>query len=545
MAAAVAIIGAVSGTVGTINTIKTWVESLERFVREFKEAGELLLRLNNNIRVCEYRLDLWRKFWELNGASGPYMRELWGSRGTDTILSQLTTIESLCNIFHEALHSFFGNTSLAQQIYSTTSDAFGSTSSRLAVFQAYANTIKLTTSNTQTFSFVRTLNARASEWLSQLKPLLAELESDALRTYNIRHRQDAKTSLPQEQRDMIHAGVLMQIAMNYRNSAEELFKMCFDMETGANIPGRRRNVSLAQGSSIKLKVDLMADSSYLELQRASSEQDIIERYHLLVKEDHQGRSPSEAELCIIRAVAAVPQLEILQSIPAAYQTALREKIPVHALCRGTMFCFRPPLEDERLMRGDRPAVPLKELLKAADPDTFLLQDRVHLAYKVIECGAFLTGTSWLGSLRTNNMVRSRFRAGFYYTLDIHSPARAISRRSLSTHILLIGTLLIEIGTGMLLKDIASGGEDILFQLEPLEIRAPQTRASGLYTTEQVKSLLIQNNMGNSYTSAALHCFGPEIRRKCEALVRSKDGDIFESYKEVLRDYFLNVYSPYV
>jgi hypothetical protein len=74
--------------------------------------------------------------------------------------------------------------------------------------------------------------------------------------------------------------------MKYRNSAEEIFKICFDMETGANILGRRRNVSLAQESCIKLKVDLMADSSYLKLQGALFKQDIIERYYLLVKEDH-------------------------------------------------------------------------------------------------------------------------------------------------------------------------------------------------------------------------------------------------------------------
>jgi hypothetical protein len=68
-------------------------------------------------------------------------------------------------------------------------------------------------------------------------------------------------------------------------------------------------------------------------------------------------------------------------------------------------------------------------------------------------------------------------------LDIHSPIRAVSRRSLSIYILLIGILLIGIGTGMLLKDIASGVEDIQFQLEPLEIRATQNRAPVLYTTE--------------------------------------------------------------
>jgi hypothetical protein len=45
-------------------------------------------------------------------------------------------------------------------------------------------------------------------------------------------------------------------------------------------------------------------------------------------------------------------------------------------------------------------------------------------------------------------------------LDIYLPIRAVLRRSLSIYILLIGILLIEIGTGILLKDITSGVKDI-------------------------------------------------------------------------------------
>ena len=542
MTAAIAVIGAL---LGTINTIKTWAESLEQFVRDSRQAGERLLRLKNRIQVYEFRVDLWWKFWELEGASDRYMRELWGSRGTDTIVSQLTTIESLCNKFHEALDSFFGDTSLAQQIYNApSSNALDSTSSRLAVFNSYANSIQSTSSNTQIFSFVRTLNSQAMEWLSQVELLLAELESDALRAYNLRHRQDANTFLTQEQRDMIHAGVLMQMTMEYRDSAEELFKRCIRMATKANMPGCTSNVDLAQGF-IKLKVDLMADLSDLDLQKVSFEQDITERYHLLLNQELQDGSPPEVELCILRSVAAIPQTEISPSVLAAYQTALQDNRVAHARCRGSIFCFRPPLEKERLIPGHHPATPLKELLETPNSDDFLLQDRIHLAYKVVECGALLTGTSWLASLRTSHVVRSRLGAGFYYTLDIQppTPARVISRRSLSVHILLIGTFLIEIGTGMLLKDILSKGEDVLFVLEALKPHAPRIRESAPYTKEEVKKFLIENNLGDSYASAALHCFEPEIRRKCEVLVRSQDGAILQSYREVLQDYFLNIYTP--
>jgi hypothetical protein len=543
MVAPVAAIGAVSATVGTINTIKSWVDSLERFVGDFKDAGELLWGLRNRIQACESRLDNWLAFWELEGAHGRYMRELWGSRGTDNIVSQLTTIQSLCNKFNESLSTCFGDTSLAQQIQMASSrDSLESTSVRLAELQAYQRTIKLTSSKTQVFNFVRTLRPRMLEWLSDVGTQLEQLENDAIRTYSTRHRQVVQNFLTEEQKKLINSGILMQMTMEYRNSAEKLFKECFSMERQC-----RRNVALAQGF-IRLKVDLMAASNGLELRRPPSAQDIAERYHLLLQQERQGSGPSEAELCILRSVVATPQPDISPSVFAAYQAALENNRPAHALCEGSMFCFRRPLEEERLVWSDRHAKPLKDLLEDPNSDTFLLQDRIHLAYKVVECGAFLTGTSWFAKLKTRYVIRSRSRAGFYYTLDIQPPtsARAVSRPSLMTQILFIGAFLIEIGTGMLVKDISFRGDDMLFELEAR--RTDPTCASPIpssktYSKENVKSILIKNNLGDSYSSAALHCFGQEIREKCRVLSQSQDEAILKSHKEVLKDYFLKIYLP--
>jgi hypothetical protein len=543
MVAPVAAIGAVSATVVTINTIKSWVNSLEGFVRDFKDAGELLWGLRNRIQACESRLDNWLEFWELEGARGGYMRELWGSRGTDNIVSQLTTIQSLCNKFNESLSTFFGDTSLAQQIQRASSrDSLESTSVRLAGFEAYTRTIKLTSSNTQVFNFIRTLRSRMLEWLSDVGTQLEQLENDAIRAYSVRHRQVVQNFLTEDQKKLINSGILMQMTVEYRNSAEELFRECFSMEIQ-----RRRSVALAQGF-IKLKVDLMAASNGLELRRPPSAQDIAERYHLLVQRDRQGRGSSEAEVCILRSVVATPQPDISPSVLAAYQAVLENNRPAHALCEGSMFLFRPPLEEERLVRGDRPVKPLTDLLEDPNPDTFLLQDRIHLAYKVVECGAFLTGTSWFAKLKTSHVICSKSSAGFYYTLDIQPPTSAtgVLRTTLMTQILFIGAFLIEIGTGMLVKDISSGGDEVLFELEAR--RTDRTRASPIpssktYSKEDVKSILIKNNLGDSYSSAALHCFGQEIREKCQVLSQSQDEAILKSYKEVLKDYFLKIYSP--
>jgi hypothetical protein len=138
------------------------------------------------------------------------------------------------------------------------------------------------------------------------------------------------------------------------------------------------------------------------------------------------------------------------------------------------------------------------------------------------------------------VLRSRSQAGFYYTLDIQppNPSRSNVIRNLRTHILLIGAFLIEIGTGKLFKDINPQGEDTMYELE-----IPQTGVSDLYSQEDVRRYLIQNGVGDSYASAALHCFGSEIWRKCEVLRWSQREDTPKSHKEVLKDYYLNIFSP--
>jgi hypothetical protein len=398
MVVATAAIGALSGTVGTINTIKTWVQSVERFVRDFKEFGELLAGLQNNIQEYESRLDDWREFWLLDGASIPFVRELWGSKGTETIVSQLTMIESICNRFHEALDSFFGDSHLARHIHdSGGKNTLGSTSSRLAVFQAYTHAIKLTSSNKRIFSFVKTLNLRALEWLSLLEIQLAKLEDGAKRAFNTRHQQDTKTFLTQEQKETINAGVLMQTTMEYRDSSQNLFERCFAIEEEGNMPEVGRGSITSALEFVKLKIDLLSTSDKLELQKSSSVPDILERYHLLLKHTSQGAEHPEAELCILRTIATIEHSEASHSVRHAYQTALRERVVAHALCQGMTFCFRPPLEEERLIQDGWLATPVKELLTYTDSNTFLLQDRIHLAYKIVECGSLLTGTSVRGT----------------------------------------------------------------------------------------------------------------------------------------------------
>jgi hypothetical protein len=560
MVAPIAVIGAVAGTVGTINTIKNWVESVERFVREFQEAGHQLLKLKTRIGTCEDKLRLWWEFWALKGASYPYVRELWGSKSAETILTQLVTIESICDDINTRLDSFFGDTSLAQQIRTAAGgDMLEATSSRLAVFQVYAKKIKLVSSNTAIFSFVRTLKSRALEWLSELGLLLTELESGALRAFNIRHGQDASASSKQERENMIRAGVLMQKISENGDSVKELFKVFFPMETGGNNPSPQGNCALPT-RLVKLKLGLV-DSSQLELRRPSFDTDITETYHLLLRRERRVGSPREAELCVFRSFAEAKS-QFASSVIEACQVALESGMLAAAQCQDSIFRFRPPLELDRLTRSDRSdrsCTPLKGLLGALNSDTFLLPDRIYLAYKVVECGALLIGTPWLESLKTGRLERSRTRAGFYYTLDIWPRILAVSPQgnNLCTQILLIGTLLIEIGTGMMLRGISYRGQALQFELEKLGVQYPlhqEPAGSSSYTEEEVKAMLIQNNFGDKYTSAALHCFGCKIREKCCDFLRSLPVDLsdnvtleskecsLELKKEVLKDFFLNVYS---
>lgn len=262
----------------------------------------------------------------------------------------------------------------------------------------------------------------------------------------------------------------------------------------------------------------------------------------------------EVELCVFRSFAEAGS-QFAESVIFACEMALGGKLAA-AKCRDSVFQFRPPHELDRLTRSGQSGTPLKDLLGALDSDAFLLQDRIYLAYKVVECGALLTGTPWLESLKSCRLARSQTRAGFYYTLDIWPPLLAASRQgnNLHTQILLIGALLIEIGTGMMLTNIFYQGQGRQFELMKLGIQDPlhEEPAVSSYTEEKVKAILIQNNFGDMYASAALHCFGDKMRKKiCDfqqsldlsdkVTLESKERSL-ELKKEVLKDFFLNVYS---
>ena len=65
MADAMAIVGAVSGTVVIVNIIKTWIGELRGFLEENKKVGETLQKLEVSLISLEAKLSLWMQFWKL------------------------------------------------------------------------------------------------------------------------------------------------------------------------------------------------------------------------------------------------------------------------------------------------------------------------------------------------------------------------------------------------------------------------------------------------------------------------------------------------
>ena len=65
MAEAMAVVGAVSGTVVIINIVKTWVGELLGFLEENKKVGETLQKLEVSLVSLEAKLSVWMHFWRL------------------------------------------------------------------------------------------------------------------------------------------------------------------------------------------------------------------------------------------------------------------------------------------------------------------------------------------------------------------------------------------------------------------------------------------------------------------------------------------------
>jgi len=216
-----------------------------------------------------------------------------------------------------------------------------------------------------------------------------------------------------------------------------------------------------------------------------------------------------------------------------------------------------PPETRRIARTKGPKTPLKPLstllydvdatISAEPTEKFPRSERYRLAFKIVECGLFLSGTSWLADLKNRSKSIKRSRPDVEQTrrflLDTHASKEDFKDddfHQFAEHAFAIGVLLTEIGTGRLVHEIpqiskATG--------QGFSLYAPQTDPPSrpvLFDGAQINNILVVS-MGDGYARSVKVCL--ESKQSWRRAAKHTAAVRAEVYQNVLADYYTDVYLP--
>lgn len=159
------------------------------------------------------------------------------------------------------------------------------------------------------------------------------------------------------------------------------------------------------------------------------------------------------------------------------------------------------------------------------------ETKVHLAFKVVECGLYLLGTPWLASLSSKRLRRVKTNGRTHFVLEVQTldledlyfeDPKALSEHS---QLFSIGVVLVEIA----LSD----------ERNPANIRDPELRKSKILP-------LVERSMGSLYSGATAFCL--QDRRSAPQFDRPEKYKYPEEtgwplyLAELLEDYHAHVFS---
>lgn len=437
------VFGTLNGSLGSINTIIGWVEKLESFLQQCSEAGETIRDIQEmaearRAELQQWRIDVTTKY--------PYQRELWGDEHVGVIRSKITTIEDLCSKFNDKFEGLFKAKNLSQVLQNAAErNASISTSQSQEAFRDGAKDNAKDTSTWQIMVFVKRLKPQAIDWLSRLKTMLAELSEIANKAYFVKHREKVSDGLTAEQLERLKRSTFLQMAVELRQASEKLFRLCLQakewviQENGVLNPDKARTM---------LKMDLTGIKSGVDLEDIPSQKGIRLLYHLVLEWE-----ALPEELCIEGPLLDLNQVRNPGSFIEAYKAILRneEATIIVEMEPKVYFPSRGPHDNEAIeQRNADNTLPLPKslaeiihTLDVPDPEnnmeSFTRTQRLALAFKIVECGLFLAGTSWLSNLRSRFVRCSSIDTTTYcFTLDATKFSQKGPSRGLAIDMFRIG-----------------------------------------------------------------------------------------------------------
>lgn len=536
MAEAMAVIGSVAATVGTVNILKTWIEELLRFLKEYEDVGETLQSLDLSLVVHETNLKLWMKFWKLEQpTSRRFQRELWGKDTLPTLeriyVAISSALEKTRTELSDLLREYFRPRLENQTQLGLTS---------IVDFREEASGAKKRLSPTKVVTFIRKHGPSLKTRLQQVEEWVEDLRETSTKAFEARHRTAVGRTPTEEQLAQAGTSMLVQMAIETRYASMGLYQSYRDR---------------VKSDTITFEVDLIDDTA-IQLESVRFRNSVVLKYRFGLTWPSRPQGPLELLIegpfdLERQAEKSSVALEDRGFAEACYAALMNATAEFKIRCRAEVYSFRSrvPL-DTIITSGASDLKPLVSLLYRLDLRIgeepalyFPRSQRVKLAYKLIQCGLLISGTSWFSKLENKILKRTpRGKNGdYHFLLELSCDGETSNEgtfAAISQHLFAVGVLLVELALGQPVKSATwESGWPLYPGFETFSLPAN-------LRYEQWQTQLT-THMGDDYTNATKYCL-VQKRGGFWDTVHQQDvePDVRErAYLEVLKEYYIRAYLP--
>jgi hypothetical protein len=550
-----AIWGAITGSIGAINIVKGWVQELLGLLKEARDAENTLQTFSVQYQICKADLENWRHMYGLDeNVTTRYQIELWGKQNMEAIIGCLQLIYSTSEDIKGIFTTFLGNAKLLVQ---ETQNGGASTMSRTQL--AVNAKLKIKEGSTKkTLEFVMSKSPDLLKKIDLIRSQTADMKTIAESALSRKHQKEFSGHfLSAAKLEEVKQTILFQLAYETRLGSKGLYHSCY-------AASRKTSTDKAPIKDIKLEMDLLR-RGVVDSTTATTHESIALQYQLLV-------AWPEKLLEIMVEGPLSPEIQpsqyssndgdFYQACIKALGTKESGAFQVASIAGATWFRSYVPPEGRRItcfkngqnpFRNDNELRPLSTLLYelntsiANEPaDKFPRSERIKLAFKIVECGLFLSGTSWFTDLKSKLIQRSRRGIDYnrHFLLETSASKTDFDDshfRDFAAHVFAIGILLTEIGTGRLVHDIPRRSKTLGQGLSLYAARTDPPSNPILLSGARIKQLLVEASMGDDYVNAVKVCL--ESKESWRQAANHTADVRSEVYKKVLAEYYLEVYLP--
>ncbi|KAN0098823.1 hypothetical protein V8E51_014486 [Hyaloscypha variabilis] len=595
VAEALAVIGAVSGTVSTINTVKGWLIDIVKICQAFGEAGNDIQDLSLDFNLFDSDLRQWKEYWGLEGnVSTIYLQELW-QKDTDCIYDQLIRIQARAGRSEGVLLKYFSAPEKKNAFFalgkgkererspitssqSTPNESGGSLGSssklensgqQVTKYLATALKTKDSLSFTQVMTFITDQGPTLRGQLEDLQRQLVVLRGMSLKSYNLLPQHSVKLSgISAEETNPAKTATLLRLILDSRLASSALYGSCQSLIR--SIVGAQ----LDKGASkpLCLELNLVRNEEMLDITTTPAQHCLKLGFFLLIR--WPAKRPWPIELIVEGPLSMRPRSEkepgnIKDFLREACEKALKGQtlpfeLPIGHSNKGGFRSSSPQPLDSMIsssQAGQTPQItgirlqPLQTLLYNLESlffspplEEFPLSERYRLAFKIAECGLMLCGTSWFSRFRIQHVIRSQKAVGMprRYLLETAMEPGDVQNndpKTLQPHIFSVGKLLVEIATGHIIQRVVEPEARREYDYKISEVGAMNPDDFIDRNAEEVFDE-VKRAMDDKFAKAVEFCLQRFQPGSHWLEVRELSGDKQQkAYHEILMEYYEVVYQP--